>query len=77
MKKTDFLKELEKSMELPPNVLKPESFLDEFSWDSLSIIVFITLVDKKFGISITPPQIAQCNTVNDLIGLLGNNITND
>lgn len=72
MTKNEFIVELEKSLEITPNTIKVESNLEEFGWDSLSIIVFITLVDTKFGVSITPTQIVECKTVSDLINVVGN-----
>lgn len=72
MTKSEFITELEKSLEITPNTIKIDANLEEYGWDSLSVIVFITLVDTKFGVSITPTQITECKTVNDLIGIIGN-----
>lgn len=65
MNKELFLLEMEKSLEVEN--LKPETFLEEISWDSLSVIIFISLVDKIFQISLTPVDIKDCQTIQDLL----------
>lgn len=65
MTKQAFLSEMEKSLEA--DKITPETYLDDISWDSLSVMIFIALVDKTFNVSLTPTDIKDCRTVQDLL----------
>jgi acyl carrier protein len=36
----------------------------------MAVVGYIALVDEHFNYSISPRQFANCNTVNDLLGLI-------
>jgi acyl carrier protein len=55
--------------------LRPDSRLDDFGWRSLAAVEFIALVDRHFGVEISPGDFARCETVSDLIALLGGRIS--
>lgn len=67
MKKEAFLAEMAKSLE--SDKLTPETTLDAISWDSLSVMVFIALVDRTFQVSLTPTDVKDCQTVQDLLNV--------
>ena len=72
MNRQDALRMLEVTVGLGPNTLTgKEALRDVFGWDSLSTLAFITVVDKEIGLPLRGNQVAQCQTVDDLLGLLG------
>ena len=71
----EFLRELEKEMEIDANSLDVSQALDDVeSWDSMSALIFMALADEKLQVAVSGNQVAQCKTVGDLIGLLGDAI---
>lgn len=73
MKKSDFLKNLQKIMEKRKIVEKDS--LGKMGFDSLKILELMVFNDKNFKkLSINPDKISKCNTVKDLIKLYGNEI---
>lgn len=75
VEKKDFLLSLDQLIEAKPGTLTGSEILQGMdSWNSLTFIGFIALVDEKFGITLPPDKIAKSKTVDDLIALLGNHI---
>jgi acyl carrier protein len=71
MDRADLLKEIERIVELDDGILRGEETLKDLGdWDSLAIMSFIAMVDKKFSILIEGAKIIECKTVNDLIYLV-------
>lgn len=78
MKKTQFLNAFNELLELEPGTIKGDEVLVSInSWDSLAVLGLIALVDQKFGLVLSPTDINNAKTVNDLMGLLGDRITED
>ncbi|HWB07047.1 MAG TPA: phosphopantetheine-binding protein [Verrucomicrobiales bacterium] len=76
MKKSDFLLQLDNIIEAPPGSLKgTEKLTDISAWDSLAVLGFIAMVDEKFKVQLAGKDIAACETVADIAGLLGDRIT--
>ena len=74
----EFLLSLDDLLQVEPGTVKGFEDLDSLeSWDSLAIISFMALVDEHFGVGLQAKQIAECKTVADLMGLLGDHITKD
>jgi len=75
--KKEFLVLFEEIVEEPPGTLTGSEKLREqlVGWNSLAVISFLALVDEHFGITLSPRAIAECKTVNDLIGLLNGKVT--
>ena len=70
MSREDFLKELDKMLELSPPTLQGPEKLDDYPlWDSTAVITFMALTDEHNGSRLTPRQIAACQTVEDLLQL--------
>jgi acyl carrier protein len=78
VEKTKFLLSLDELLELEPGTVKGSEPLDSFeNWNSLGIISFMALVDDQFGVNLQARQIAECNTIADLVALLGDGITQE
>jgi len=77
MTRKEFLGLLEEIVEEDPGTLTGAEKLKEqvAGWNSLAVVSFIALVDEHFGITLSPKVIADCKTVNDLIGLLNGKVT--
>jgi acyl carrier protein len=72
MTRQDALRRLEVNLELRPNTLTGGETLKGLEgWDSLSTMAFIAMVDKELGQPLSGNQVARCQTVNDLLALLG------
>lgn len=67
MKKEEFLHKMKESLEA--DKIAPEITLDGISWDSLSVMMFIALVDVTFQVSLTPTDLKDCQTVQDLLNV--------
>lgn len=70
MTRDEFLLEMDDTLGLPAGTLRGDEKLDELeTWDSTSLIIFISLADTTSGVSISPAQIVNCTTVADLLRL--------
>ena len=70
MTREEFLAELEEILELPAGTVKgPEKLEDLEQWNSVAMIGFIALADTNNGTRISPRQIVNCATVEDLLKL--------
>lgn len=66
-----FLAELTELLEEEENSLTPEtSLFDIESWDSVNVMSFITFVDRKFRLVLSPQALSECQTVGDLMSLV-------
>jgi acyl carrier protein len=69
--KHDALRLIEEMLDMRAGILTgSERLKDLEAWDSLSTLVFIAAVDKRFGVPLPGHRVAQCQTVDDLCGLL-------
>jgi acyl carrier protein len=76
MTRQDALRLLEETLELAPHTLTgAERLRDLMGWDSLSTMAFIAMVDREFGRPLPGGRVAGCQTVDELIGLLGFAVT--
>lgn len=68
MDKTAVLLKLDELTEVPAGTLQgAESIKD---WDSINVISLIALADEEFNKALTAKQIAEANTIDDIIKLL-------
>ena len=74
MKRDVFLGYLADLFERPKESLKGDDTLDSLEWDSIRAIEFISLVDEKLGKEVVPDMLRQCVCLDDLIGLVGDQI---
>ena len=76
MKKEKFLALLEEIIEADSGTLTDDEFINDVDgWDSLAVVSFIAMVDENFGVTLSAKKISDANTVQDLIVLLGDEIT--
>jgi acyl carrier protein len=71
MDRQTFLRQMDELFELPSGTLKgPEALESLENWNSMAMVGFIALVDEHFQYAVSPRQFANCNTVNDLLGMI-------
>ncbi len=77
MTRQDALRLLEETLELEPHTLTgAESLKEVQGWDSMATMAFIAMVDQHFGVPLPGNQVARCQTVDDLLGLMGGGFSN-
>ena len=68
MKRQEFLLELDEVLEMPAGTLKgPERLEGLEQWTSTAMIGFVALADMNNGIRISPRQLVDCSTIEDLL----------
>jgi acyl carrier protein len=75
MRREEFLDMIGELLELPPGRLEGLEVLADLGWDSLAVVGFLGVVDERLGVVLSPEQIRNCVTPNDLAGLLGDGIS--
>jgi acyl carrier protein len=71
MKQEEFLREVEKMLELEINTLTMDTLIaDVEEWDSMSAVSFLALCDSKYDKLINPMSLKGCKTFEDLIKLI-------
>ena len=52
---------------LDVDALNRETYLDTLpQWDSLAVLVTITMVDEEYGVSLTGEDLQNCKTIGDI-----------
>jgi acyl carrier protein len=70
MTREEFLLQLDEVLELPAGSLRgPEKLGELEQWNSSAMIGFIALADDHNGVRLSPRQIVDCATVEDLLKL--------
>ena len=73
--KAEFLNKFEAILEFDEGTLTGKEELAGLpSWDSLTLMGFIAMVDETFGQRFSGKQIMACKTVDDLMNLLGDRV---
>ncbi len=76
MTREEFVRNLEREMELPVGSLnETQALTDVEGWDSMAAVLFIALADEKIGVTISGNQVAKAKTLADLLSLLGDTVT--
>jgi acyl carrier protein len=71
MTRQEVLYELEKVLEKPRGTLTGSERLDDLpEWDSLAILAYIALVEKKTSVVLDSLLLSRARTVNDLVRLV-------
>jgi acyl carrier protein len=66
------LRLVEETLDLEPHSLTgAEKLADLQAWDSLSTLGFIAMVDHELGLPLAGNRVKRCQTVNDLLALMG------
>ncbi len=72
MTKQEFLLAMDDLLELPDHTLAgPEKLDDLENWNSLAMLGYIALADSNNGVKLSPRQIRDCNSIDDLGRLAG------
>lgn len=75
MTRREMLLLLDQIVEVEPGTLTEADPLSGIAgWDSLAVIVFQAEVDERLGIVAQPTDLARCQTVRDLIDLVGDQL---
>ncbi len=71
MERTKLLHDLDELMDLTPGTLAGGERLAELEgWTSLAVVGFLALADEQ-GVAVSPRSIATCQTVDELLALVG------
>lgn len=68
MKRVELLQQLTEMLELDVPLDGTESLANIAAWDSMGVLGYMGLLDSN-GIACSPPRIAACKTVEDLLAL--------
>jgi acyl carrier protein len=74
MQMTEFLTSVSRLFDKEDVTLAPDSRLADFGWSSLSVVSFMAFADEELNVTLSPPALAGCETVSDLVSLLGDKI---
>lgn len=75
MTRDEFLRALEQVLMLKSGALKAGVALaDVPEWDSMGIVDFQGLVDESLGMDLAPERITACESVDDLLALVGDKL---
>lgn len=75
MSKTDFLLLMDELFELDDGTIQGSDELNQIpGWSSLTFIGLIAMVDEECEVTLAPKSIMACQTVDDLIVLIGDAI---
>ena len=70
MNRTEVLELIAEVLECERDTLQGPEVLADTGWDSLSVLSFIALVQERCDLLISPVGLAECRTVEDLLGLV-------
>ena len=70
MSRPEVLRLLEKNLRCAESLTGAEPLLAVPNWDSMAILGFMVLVDRKLGVRLKGNQVMACQTVADLIDLV-------
>ena len=72
MNQIEFISKFEEIVEAETGEISGKTLLaDVEGWDSLAVMGFIAMVDEEFGLSLEPKALKSCNSVQDLVRLVG------
>lgn len=64
-----FVEHLAEALEQSPENLSPEMKLRDIpNWDSLAILTTISMVDEQYDVTLSGPELQQCETIGDVYG---------
>lgn len=71
MSRPEGLQTIQQAMGLPPGTLTGSEEIESLDeWNSLAVVEFMAMTDKKLGVSLDVERIAACVTIDDLVSLL-------
>lgn len=75
MTKQDFLNELAEVMQLDTPPTGADNLDDFMEWDSMANLGVMSMFDMEFGISLKTDDLKNIKTVNELMALAGDQIS--
>ena len=76
MTKHEFLENIEELLEADPGSINESTVLVELGrWDSITAMGLIAMIDEMFEIILSPQKLANAKTIQDIIVLLGDKLT--
>jgi len=76
MLKTEFLELMDELFELDPGTIQGSDELKQIAgWGSLTFLGLIAMIDDEVGVCLPPKTILNCLTVDDLVALLGDGVS--
>ncbi|MEO0531383.1 MAG: acyl carrier protein [Planctomycetota bacterium] len=71
MSKDEFRREFASQLQVDESALSSETALaDVEGWDSMTAMEYIALADELCSVQVTGAQLAECETVGDLLAVL-------
>lgn len=70
MNRAEFINEIEDVLEEERGTYDGTENLAKIAFDSITLMSFVTMVDSKLGVTLSPDRVAECETVNDLVDLV-------
>jgi acyl carrier protein len=71
MNETEIIGIIEEATNRTKGSLKPSDILkNRNEWDSIAVIMFLTMIEEKYGIALDPGKLTKCATVADLATLV-------
>ncbi len=72
MKKVEFINELAAELNANAAELNEETVLTSIpDWDSMSILVIMSVVDDKFGLTLSADDFKNVTSIKDLMHIIG------
>ncbi len=72
MKKQEFFSLLANEFNLDGNTINETTVLTDIpDWDSMSILIVMSIIDEHFGISISADDFIKINSIGDILSIVG------
>ena len=66
----EFLNEIDGIIQTPPGTTKMSDEIANLpGWDSMAILMFLSMIDEQLNMTLDIPSLASCKTVSDLARL--------
>lgn len=70
MNTNELIEKIEKACDIDEGTMALEDVLETSGyWDSMSYIIFLSMIQQELGLNIPASEVAKCKTVADLVGL--------
>jgi acyl carrier protein len=75
MRRIEFYLMLDEIIDEEPGTIQGDEALSGLGgWDSLAVMTFIAAIDENFNVILEPRELADCQTIADLLNLVKNHI---
>jgi acyl carrier protein len=73
MNETAFLTDLAEALDVPEQTLHDEATFGQ-AWDSLAVMSAISIIDKHYGVTISPSALQKCISAPELTHLIRSHV---